>query len=343
VEGAPWIALLAVTVVGVAAFLLGLRAGRRQSPSLPQDYYRGLDHLLNDRLDRAVESFARLAAQDGDAIEIQWALGALFRRRGEFDRAIALHERLAADAAVPALRERARMELAQDYLAAGLMDRAARLLHELAASSAQHAAATLKLMQLHETERDWSEALRAYDDLPAPLRAERGNQAAQYLCELTEQALVEGDVARVNALLQQALRHDSRCARAAFLRARVAERDGAYDAAVAHYIDAIAALPDLLVEVSRRLHQWPAASAAVALRQLRSALESRGGLSPRQLDLCLGATAARAGDEVGAYRCSHCGMPSARWFWRCPGCRSWSTLVLAALGPRRPRPQSIAR
>jgi lipopolysaccharide biosynthesis regulator YciM len=75
-------------------------------------------------------------------------------------------------------------------------------------------------MKLHETERDWSEALRAYDDLPAPLRAERGKQAAQYLCELTEQALVEGDVARVDALLQQALRHDSRCARAAFLRAR---------------------------------------------------------------------------------------------------------------------------
>lgn len=342
-EGAAWVALLAVTVVGGAAFLLGRRAGRRQSPPLPQDYYRGLDHLLNDRLDRAVDSFSRLAAQDGDAIEIQWALGTLFRRRGEFDRAIALHERLAADAAVPAMRERARMELAQDYLSAGLMDRAARLLHELAASPAQHAAATLKLMQLHEIEGDWSEALRAYEDLPAPLRAERGSQAAQYLCELAEHALVESDVARVEALLQQALRHEARCTRAVFLRARVAERNGAHDAAVAHYIEAIAASPDLLVEVSRRLHGWPAARAAPALRQLRSALESRGGLSPRQLDLCLGAPAARAGDEAGAYSCSDCGMPSARWFWRCPGCRSWSTLVLAALGPRRPRPQSIAR
>jgi lipopolysaccharide biosynthesis regulator YciM len=341
-DGAVWIALFAIAIVGSAAFLLGRRSGRRDSPPLPRDYYRGLDHLLNDRLDRATESFVRLAAQDGDAIEIQWALGALFRRRGEFDRAIALHERLAA-APSAELRERARMELAQDYLAAGLMDRAERLLRELAASSAQHAAATLKLMQLYETEGDWAEALRAYDDLPSELRSARTAQAAQYLCELAELALVQGDVARVESLLRQALHHDSRCARAAFLRARVAERDGAYATAVQHYVAAVMGAPDLLVEVSRRLRNWPDAAASAALQLLRGAVEGGGELSGRQVELCLGAPAARAEDALAAYACTDCGMPSARWFWRCPGCRGWSTLSLTALGVRRARSPAAAR
>lgn len=341
-DGALWIALFAVTAVGIAAFALGRRAGRRASPPLPQDYYRGLDHLLNDRLDRATESFARLAAQDGEAMEIQWALGTLFRRRGEFDRAIALHERLAA-APSHDVRERARMELAQDYLAAGLMDRAERLLVELAASPSQHAAATLKLMQLYETEGDWAEALRAYDELPADLRRARATQAAQYLCELAELALVQGDVARVDTLLQQARRHDAQCARAAFLRARVAELEADHESAVRHYVDAVSSAPDLLMEVSRRLHAWPAAAAMPALAALRSALEAGGGLSARQLDLCLGSQGARAEDATGAYTCGDCGMPSGRWFWRCPGCRGWSTLALAALGAQRGRTAARAR
>jgi lipopolysaccharide biosynthesis regulator YciM len=335
-DGALWIALSALAAVGTAAFLLGRRSGRRDSPPLPQDYYRGLDHFLNDRLDRATESFARLAAQDGDAFEIQWALGALFRRRGEFDRAIALHERLAA-AASHEIRERARMELALDYLAAGLMDRAERLLSELAASPSQHAAATLKLMQLYETEGDWAEALRAYDELPTDLRRARTAQAAQYLCELAEQALVQGETGRVETLLQQVARHDAHSARAAFLRARLAEHDGAHEVAVGHYVDAVRGAPDLLVEVARRLRAWPAVAAGPALQQLRNALESGGRLSPRQLDLCLGGQPARAEDALSAYSCNECGMPSARWFWRCPGCRSWSTLALTALGTSRPR------
>lgn len=333
-DGALWIALFALAAVGIAAFLLGRRSGRRDSPPLPQDYYRGLDHLLNDRLDRATESFVRLAAHDGEAMEIQWALGALFRRRGEFDRAISLHERLAA-AAANETRERARMELAQDYLAAGLMDRAEHLLVELAASPSQHGVATLKLMQLYETEGDWAKALRAYDELPTEQRQARTMQAAQYLCELAEHALVQGDVARVEILLQQALRHDAQCARAVFLRARVAESDGAHERAIGYYVDAVTAAPDLLVEVARRLHCWPQITGAAALQQLRVALETGAGLTQRQLDLCLGTQVARAADATSSYACSDCGMPSARWFWRCPGCRGWGTLALTALGARR--------
>lgn len=335
-DGATLIALFAAGTVGVAAYLLGRASGRRDSPPLPRDYYRGLDHLLNERLDRATEAFVRLAERDGDAIEIQWALGTLFRRRGEFDRAIALHERLAS-AADRELRERARMELAQDYLAAGLMDRAERLLSELATTPSQQAAATLKLMQLYETEGDWAEALRAFEDLPASLRDARASQAAHYLCELAEQALAQGDAARAETLLQQASRHDAACARTAFLRARAAERRADHAAAVDFYVAAVAQAPDLLIEVSQRIRAWPAANATVALGDMRRALQAGGKLTDRQLELCLGVETTRADDALGAYTCTECGMPSARWFWRCPGCRSWSSLALAALGTRGSR------
>src|SRR6516225_9937207 len=95
----PLLLALAFIAVGVAAWFLGRRtAGRRVAPCrtvrLPRDYYVGLDHLINDRFEHAAEIFARMAQADGDAAEIQFALGSLFRRRGEVDRAIAIHTRL---------------------------------------------------------------------------------------------------------------------------------------------------------------------------------------------------------------------------------------------------------
>lgn len=330
----PWLALIALAAVGVAAFLLGRRAGRRESPPLPRDYYRGLDHLLNDRLDRATEAFVRLAERDGDAVEIQWALGTLFRRRGEFDRAVALHERLEREPG-GLLRDRARMELALDYLSAGLMDRAERALVELMAVPAQRLAATERLLQLYEAQGDWANALRVFDDLPDELRRERAGQASQYLCELAELVLPQGDFGRVDALLRQAQKHDAQAARVAFLRARLAEAHEEWDAATRSYVDAACAAPDLMVEVSRRMQRWPADRAHVAVEALRAALRERRALGERQLDLCLREGGDRADDTHASYACSSCGMSSGQWFWRCPGCRSWSTLVLSALGSRR--------
>src|SRR5579872_4121394 len=85
---------LAFVMVGAAAWFLGRRTSAARTVRLPRDYYVGLDHLINDRFDHAVEIFARMAEADGDAAEIQFALGSLFRRRGEVDRAIAIHSRL---------------------------------------------------------------------------------------------------------------------------------------------------------------------------------------------------------------------------------------------------------
>jgi lipopolysaccharide biosynthesis regulator YciM len=227
------------------------------------------------------------------------------------------------------------MELAQDYLAAGLMDRAERLLQELTASAAQHTTATERLVHLYEVQGDWANALRAFADLPAELRAARGAQAVHHLCELAELALVQGDRTRVESLLLQAARHEPGSARLGFLRARLAEIEGDAARAIDLYVEAAARKPDLLLEVTTRLRALPAAQAATALERLRASVARGGELSPRQIELCLDGRASRVADQLGAYECTACGLQSAQWYWRCPGCREWSSLFLTSLRPQR--------
>ena len=125
----PLLLALAFILVGLAAWFLCRRNGSARTVRLPRDYYVGLDHLINDRFDHAAEIFARMAEADGDAAEIQFALGSLFRRRGEVDRAIAIHSRLR-EHGNTALADKAAFALALDYQSAGLMDRAERVLED---------------------------------------------------------------------------------------------------------------------------------------------------------------------------------------------------------------------
>src|SRR5260370_40753138 len=110
----------ALCLAGPAAYFPGLRNGAARTVRLPRDYYVGLDHLINDRFDHAAEIFARMAEADGDAAEIQFALGSLFRRRGEVERAIAIHSRLREHGG-GSVSDKAAFALALDYLSAGLM------------------------------------------------------------------------------------------------------------------------------------------------------------------------------------------------------------------------------
>src|SRR5689334_24317356 len=141
-----------------------------------------------------------MAEQEGDAAEIQFTLGSLFRRRGEVDRAIALHTRLREEGP-PAFREKAAFALGLDYLSAGLMDRAERLFEELSASREYRNAALEHLLRIYEQQTDWPNALKVFHQLPAPVQAERKRVAAHYLCELAEQALLQGDGERAQLLL----------------------------------------------------------------------------------------------------------------------------------------------
>lgn len=324
----PLVALLALLAVGIASWLLGARAARRHSPPLARDYYRGLDHLLNDRLDGAVESFSRLAEREGDTTEIQFALGTLFRRRGEFDRAIALHERLVAATLPVSVRHQARHELALDFLAAGLMDRAERLLTELAAVSEYREIAADRLMQLYAAQSDWANALRMFHELPASARQERSALAVHFLCELAELALLQGDHERVRTLLREAGRQDASSGRVAWIAARMADVLGDSAGALAAYVDAVMRSPDLLLEVVPRVRALAGSEGEGGISVLRNALEANSALTARQLDLVFSVPGERELDSRGRYSCEGCGLHSGQWFWCCPSCREWDRMSL---------------
>lgn len=347
----PLVLALAFLAIGAAAWLLGRHAVRSRTVRLPRDYYVGLDHLINDRFDRAVEVFARVAESGEDAAEIQFALGSLFRRRGEVDRAIAIHERLRGEA-IPAVRNQATFALGLDYLSAGLMDRAERLFEELAATREYRREAIEHLLRIYEQQGDWANALKAFHDLPRELQYERRRVAAHYLCELAELAIVQGDMERARTLLREASARDDALPRARLLAGRMAEREGDGRAAVELYSQALEAAPGLALELIPRLTElstrltdpgildeacarlrrtgrltgaqlaWLIATAlpAEGAGQLqRISGESLGaGIAPS-----LGALLARIGDAGGRYQCSECGLTSVGWFWRCPKCRAW--------------------
>ena len=354
----PLLLALAFILVGFAAWFLGRRNGAARTVRLPRDYYVGLDHLINDRFDHAAEIFTRMAEAEGDAAEIQFALGSLFRRRGEVDRAIALHSRLR-DHGGPRLRDKAAFALALDYQSAGLMDRAERVFEELAASREYRHAALDHLVGIYETQGDWAKALKVFHELPPAVQAERGRVAAHYLCELAEHALVQGDGERARTLLRQARTHQPELPRADILTARIAEKSGDAAEALLLYLHALEMSPGLALEIipavlgiARQLGR------ADMLSELGSRLRQSGRLTPRQLawllatalppaeaehlpslaaDLgagiesaaeasSLGALLMRIGDAGGRYQCDDCGLNSVGWYWRCPKCRSWDSM-----------------
>ena len=354
----PFLLALAFVAIGAAAWFLGRRMGAARTVRLPRDYYVGLEHLINDRFDHAAEIFARMAEADDDAAEIQFALGSLFRRRGEVDRAIAVHSRLR-DQGSAALRDKAAFALALDYLSAGLMDRAERLLEELAASREYRKTALDHLVRIYESQGDWANALKVFHELPPAVQLERCKVAAHYLCELAEQALVQGDTERARTLLRQALTHHADLPRADILTARITERAGDPGGALLLYLKALEVSPDLALEIIPRvLALAKEVGQSDMLGELAQRLKRTGRVSARQLvwllatalppqdvrrlpgitgelgaDMqtasdaaSLGTLLTRMGDSGGRYQCDDCGLHSVGWYWRCPKCRSWDSM-----------------
>ena len=349
---------LAFVAVGLAAWYLGRLTSPARTVRLPRDYYVGLDHLINDRFDHAVEIFARMAEADGDAAEIQFALGSLFRRRGEVDRAIAIHSRMREQGS-SSLHDKAAFALALDYLSAGLMDRAERLLEELSASREYRRAALDHLVRIYEAQGDWANALKIFHALPQAVQIERRRVAAHYLCELAEQALVQGDAERAGTLLRQARTHQADLPRADVLTARINELAGDSAGSLTLYLKALEESPELALEIIPRvLRLWAYADGTDALEEIAVRLRRNGTISSRQLawllatalppqevrrlpDIAgeagsetesaadarsLGTLLTRIGDTGGRYQCDDCGLLSVGWYWRCPKCRSWDSM-----------------
>jgi lipopolysaccharide assembly protein B len=353
----PVFLALAFVLVGLATYFLGRRNGAARTVRLPRDYYVGLDHLINDRFDHAAEIFARMAEADGDAAEIQFALGSLFRRRGEVERAIAIHSRLREHGG-GSVSDKAAFALALDYLSAGLMDRAEQVLEELSASREYRNPALDHLVRIYESQGDWAKALKTFHALPANVQLERRREAAHYLCELAEHALLQGDRERARTLLRQARTHQAELPRADILTARIAEDEGDAAGALVLYLQALQMSPDLGLEIIPPVLRIAGATGGDVLQELGDRLRQSGRLTPRQLawllatavpasDVArlpgiaaalgpgvqsvsdatsLSALLTRIGDAGGRYQCEDCGLNSVGWYWHCPKCRAWDSL-----------------
>jgi len=201
----------------------------RESRALPRSYFKGLNFLLNEQPDKAIEAFIEVVRVDPETIELHFALGSLFRRRGEYDRAIRMHqnllerEGLAAEQKVIALAE-----LGQDYLKAGILDRAEEAFKKLEAS-AQAPLARKHLLEIYEQEKDWNRAIEMTRHVEPDARA-----LAQYYCELaaSEAAQSHPDAARRH--LERALDENRKCVRAS-LQLGDLEKDQNPEKAIEHW------------------------------------------------------------------------------------------------------------
>ena len=218
------------------------RITRRRNRLFNDQYFQGLNYLLNEQPDKAIQVFLELADVNQETVETHLALGNLFRRRGEVDRAIRFHQNIIAKPGLlPDQRTQALLELGEDYMRAGLLDRAERLFAGLIESDEQTPSALRSLLEIYQQEKDWAKALEQADRLQQVEGTHQGGLMAQFCCELAEQALAEGDADLARKHLRQARRHDPESIRARFIMARMLAASGD-DAGALDTYEEIAAL-----------------------------------------------------------------------------------------------------
>ncbi len=192
-----------------AAFLLGwvasrfdLRQLRMENRSNPKAYFKGLNHLLNEQQDQAIDAFIEAVQRDPDTSELHFALGNLFRRRGEYERAVRVHQHLLSRGDISQSdRQRAQYDLAMDYVKAGILDRAEIALRALQ-DTPLSAQALLALLSIYERARDWRQAAEVSRQLDKEGQGQFDSRRAHYLCELAAQSK---DNDETHGLLQEAV------------------------------------------------------------------------------------------------------------------------------------------
>lgn len=219
--------------LGWIAARVDIRQLLAESRTLPQGYYKGLNLLLNDQPDRAIDAFIEVVKLDPGTAELHFALGNLFRRRGETERAIRVHQSLLAR---PDLRreerDHAQFELGQDYLKAGLLDRAEEAFNLLIGSQFE-AQARRALLEIYQREKEWQRAIDAARALQDAGAGSRQKEIAQFYCELAQDELVHTRLDAALALLEKALATDRKNVRAAILSGDVYLAKGDTEAALA--------------------------------------------------------------------------------------------------------------
>ncbi|MGR8948289.1 MAG: lipopolysaccharide assembly protein LapB [Gammaproteobacteria bacterium] len=197
--------------------------GSASSTGMSPDYFKGLNYLLNDRPDKAIEVFIKVLEVESETVETHLALGNLFRRRGEVDRAIRIHQNLVAR---PTLdieqRSLALLELGLDYMRSGLLDRAESLFKELLETKMFEQQALRNLVDIFQQEQDWEHALEYIKRLENCTGEDQRAVRAHFYCEKAQLALTAGDEELARQHLNTALKQDRKCVRASLMIADIA-------------------------------------------------------------------------------------------------------------------------
>ena len=352
-------------VLGWLASRLDLRQLRIENRQAPKAYFRGLNYLLNEQQDQAIDAFIEAVRNDPDTSELHFALGNLFRRRGEYERAVRVHEHLLSRADLSrADRQRAQHALALDFLKAGLLDRAEDALRKLE-GSAHEGQALLALLSIYERTRDWVQAGEIARKLSEGGHGDFSGRLAHYLCEQAAQAGAEEAL----QLVQEAARIAPGAARPGLELAALQQRAGQHRAAFDTLVDVITRAP-----LSAGLAARPLAQAAIECGQaarareiLRACHEAAPTLDVLEALVLLDTEAQTARDwyirhlerepslvaaakwvagekleheqfhplvqraldqavkPLTRYRCAACGFEANRHFWQCPGCQAWES------------------
>lgn len=314
---------------------------RLESRHQPRAYFKGLNHLLNGQQDHAVDSFIEAVQNDPDTSELHFTLGNLFRRRGEYDRAVRVHEHLLARADLTSSdRARAQLALAQDYAKAGLLDRAEAALQ----GGNENREAQQLLLSIYERGRDWLGASRVAMQLQSQGAGNYEKRRAHYLCEqgLFEDAIVLSP-SSPRAYLDLAKKHAAQgnfsashhllglasnaapqalpllaaplvsCAKTEpELRSAVALLAIAYEDS--HSLDVLEALIAAGWKSEREAYAAHLAHtpSLVAASHLIESPETQAALQ-------------KAAEPLKRYRCAACGFEAKQYFWQCPGCQAWDS------------------
>jgi len=265
-----WLSALPIFFgLGWLAARIDLKHLLRESRALPGSYFRGLNFLLNEQPDKAIEAFLEAARVDAETIELHFALGNLFRRRGEHDRAIRIHRNLVEREGLScAERLHALAELGEDYLKAGIFDRAEDIFLQLRGSE-RDGEARQALLEIYQAEKEWPKAIAILSAPSSALDHHEQRLLAQFHCELAANALLHGRYEEARRDLEQALAANRKCVRAAVLLGDLALAAG---------------LPDEAIEAWTRIERMDVDSLALVAERLLTAFRQSGrGEQGRQL------------------------------------------------------------
>lgn len=235
-----WLLYLIIVVAIAIGWWMGRRGRTKSSEVLGPNYYQGLNYLLNEEPDRAVSTFIDNLEVNDDTLETHLALGGLLRRRGELEKAVSVHENILNHAKLSKSdMQGVQLELARDYLLAGLLDRAEELCVTLSqepetGKSDSVRRESLKItLEIYEREKEWSQAIEVGKLLAVGDDADHYEKAiSHYYCELAEEQLARSQLEQARESVREAIGHDVNSPRTSLVRGRIDVQEGHYDHAI---------------------------------------------------------------------------------------------------------------